>query len=203
MLAVLSSIALGGWNILKLVGQVIASFLGKLDGRGWVELVCGIIAGLAIIHYASEARHWKKQDAQDVKALNIEKAQEASIAKQAVDLKARIDALTSNLTKLLREQTDAENASIAAAADAVRLRGPGKAACPGGPIPAAAPVRHDQTTPANADAGPEVPSGNWARVSWDWLVTVIEEHDQMRADLQATEDQHAQVEKAWPKGTQK
>lgn len=201
--AALLSLLLGGLNLAKAGWETFCAFLSKLDGRGWCELGCGLVAALVILHFATDARHWRKQDARDVKALQVEKAHEAEIARQAVDLKTRIDTLTLNVTKVIKDRADAENDRIAADADAIRLRGPGKATCPRDASAPAAPVRRDETAPAGADAGSEVPSGDRAAVSWTWLVGVIQEHDQMRNELQAVEDQHAQLEKAWPKGTAK
>jgi hypothetical protein len=198
---------LGAWMWLKSAFGVIAeaakSFFKSLDGQGWVGLIAALVLTFLWLRAEGESRHWHKQSDRFESLHKAEVANEAKIAKQAVDLKTRVDALTSSITSTLKERSDAENARIAADADAVRLRGPGKAVCPGGPGAAGTPVRSGQTAAAATDAGSQVPSGNWARVPWDWLVILTQEHDQMRTDLQAIEDQHAQLEKAWPKGTAK
>ncbi len=186
----------GGW--LKAAFAAVASFFRALNAQGWAGLIVCVCLSFATLHFAVDARHWHKQDGRDVKALNAEIANEAKIAKQAVDLKARVDALTSSVTAQIKERSDAESRRIAADAAAVRLRGPGKAVCPGNPGAAGIAIRHDEATPTGADAGSQVSSGDRAAVSWAWLVTVIQEHDELLSKVRATEDQHHALETAWP-----
>lgn len=196
---------LGVWSWLKdafsVACEAAKSFFKSLDGQGWVGLAVSLGLTVCVLHFIGEARHWHKQSNRFEALHNAELAHDASIAKQAVDLKNSVDALTSSVTNVLKERADAQNARIAADAAALRLRGPGKATCPGNTVIAGAPVRSEPS--ASTNAGSPLPADDRAAVPWSWLVNVIEEHDQMRSKLQAVEDQHAQLEKAWPKGTAK
>lgn len=182
--------------ILRSIGKEVGSALSKLNAQGWIGLLAVTILSISTAHFALSANRWKAQEAKDAHNVQVEKAAAAQIASQAVDLKQRTDALTSSLTQAIKERTDAENSHLVATTDALRLSGPGKAVCASHPVIAAAPVQRG--APAGADSGPSVPSDNRAAVPWSWLVTVIREHDQMRNDLQAVEDQHTQLEQAWP-----
>ena len=184
-------------RILSAIGRGLKAFFGALNVQGWIGLVAALLLGWKWLGAAGEARHWHKQSDRYEALYNGEVANEAKIAKQAVDLKTRIDALTSSITKTVRDMHDAEDRRIASDADAIRLRGPGKATCPSSAGASSAAVRHDAAT--GADAGPQVSSGDWAAVPWNWLVQVVEEHDQLLNKVKAAEEQHTQLEQAWPK----
>jgi hypothetical protein len=186
----------GGWNLLKMGFSALADFLKSLNPQGVIGLLVALILTILSIHEWSEQRHWHKQSDRYEALYNAELAHEQKIAKQAVDLKTRIDALSSSITTEVKDEHDAEDRRIASDADTVRLRGPGKAACTGDSSTAAAAVRPGSS--ASANAGPQMSPGDRATVPWDWLVTVVEEHDQLLNKVKATEDQHDQLEKAWP-----
>lgn len=194
----LIGLAFGGLNWLKAIGRFIGAALGKLDGRGWAELGAAIGSLVLVIHFAVETRHWRKQDGRDVNALVVEKANAAKIAKQVVDLKARIDALSSSIATKVKEEHDAKVALIAADAAAVRLRGPGRAVCPGDPALSTGPGGHVETIASSTTAGPQVSASVRAAVPWPWLVQVIEEHDELLAEAEAWRDNDKQQRAAWP-----
>jgi hypothetical protein len=82
-------------------------------------------------------------------AYNRGKADEAEhVAAQAIALKSQVDTLSTNISTLIRSRTDAENDRISDVADALRLRGPGKATCPRpAGVPAGAGGRDRQLDP--------------------------------------------------------
>jgi hypothetical protein len=126
-------------------------------------------------------------------------AEDQRLANAARDLKARIDAQDALIAADERKIADEKNRADAADAAALKLRGPGAATCRSGPGAPATPVRRVEAPPAAPAAGPALPSADWASVPWDWLVQVVEEHDELLNDVQAAKDQHDKLEKTWPK----
>ena len=178
--------------------KAITGFLGSLNSQGWLGLIVTSALLVVLVREWSEARHWTKQDARDVKALHVLQASDAKQAADALKLKAQIDAQSRVISEKNKELNDAQNARIDADANAARVRGPGKAVCPGLP---AAPSGSQQAPSTTTDAGPQVPSGDWARVSWSWLVSVIEEHDQLLNEDQTWRNNDKQQRQNWPKPT--
>lgn len=134
-------------------------------------------------------------------AYNHGKSDEAAaIAKKALALKTRIDALTSRIALDERNKNDAENRRISAAADALRLRGPGKASCSVHSQPAAAAGGHDHGGTGDVAVGP-LPDG--ARVDLIGLpfadtVDFAKNHDSWRAEALSWRSYYARLKQAWP-----
>lgn len=199
MTAFLMELALGGLNLLKDIGAVLKRFFAALDVQGWVGVA--VAAGLTFVafHQWGEARHWKKQSGQFEKLYRADEASFQRIAAKATDLKAKTDALTASIAAKLKERNREENDRIAADARDLGLRGPGKAACPGGSGPATTASGH--IGPASlADApGPALPATDRAAVPWQWLVTRAQEHDSLLAEVKSWRADDAQLRKVWPK----
>lgn len=176
---------------LSSVWAAIKSFFGALNSQGWAGLIGCCVFAWVSVHQWGEARHWHKQSNQYQKLYNADEAAAKRIAQQAVALKQQIDALARNISHTLKEHHDAESSRIHADADALRLRGPGKATCASHPGLSPGPGGHDQAASSAPDAGSPVPSGDWAVVPWSWLVTVIEEHDQLLNDDKAWNENDA------------
>ena len=91
------------------------------------------------------------------------------------------------LTGALHDQTLRDNAALA---DALRLRGPNRAAACGRPggdpgLSSAAGSDRNPASPTDAPRGP-VPAGDgFAIVPWGWLVQKAEDHDRLRARVTA------------------
>lgn len=47
-------------NIAGAVLKAVGRFLKQLDAQGWVGLVVSLLLAVVVVHYWSEARHWKK-----------------------------------------------------------------------------------------------------------------------------------------------
>lgn len=188
-------------------------FLGlgaRLAGTAIFKSAAGIFTaiprpvweGLAVLGYllAGYATHQRAAHQHDTAIIA---AEDARINKLALAQKARIDALTTELTTKDRTQNDEKNSRIAATATTVLVRGPGKAVCPSVAVAASPPVRHDQAAPqASASVAPVPDSGGEQLIALPFAPTVelVKEHDQCLVDLQSVIDQHEQLLKVWPKG---
>lgn len=124
------------------------------------------------------------------------------IAAHALKLKAKIDAMTVKIAADERSKNDAENRRISAAADALRLRGPGKAGCTLRSEPAAAAGGHEPSGRASdvAVAGLPDPTGiDLIGVPFDDAVDFGKSHDAWRAEALSWRSFWARLVAAWPK----
>lgn len=173
------SLALGGWNIVKLGFGAVGSFLSKLNAQG----VCGLVVCLGLtllwLHQWGETLHWKKQSSRFETLYNADEDGAKKLAVHALALKARIDALSANISQTLKDKHDAEDARIIAHADALELRGSGKAACPGHSGLPAGTSGHQQTSSPAPTPAAGLPPADWAAVPWPWLVQLTREHDEL------------------------
>jgi hypothetical protein len=136
-------------------------------------------------------------------AYNRGKADEAAhVAAQAIALKSQVDTLSTNISTLIRSRTDAENDRISDAADALRLRGPGKATCP---RPAGIPAGAGGRDTAAGSAGAAVDRVSYPE--WEQLLAVpfsptidfAKGHDQCQVELKAYREWRKQLEALWTK----
>jgi hypothetical protein len=182
----MSALAIG--LFLKRGLSTIVDTLGKLNI--W-QLGCLALAALALVQHfiIADARHdrdsYKAQ--RDYYRAEIDKADKAARDAQAVIAK---------LTQDIRNRTDEENRRIAGDADALRVSGPGKAACR--PAPAASGEHEPGRGNGNAP-GPQVPPDDSAAVSWGWLTDRAEEHDLNRAEVLAWREWYRKLVESWPK----
>jgi hypothetical protein len=123
----------------------------------------------------------------------------ARIAKKALALKAKVDALTGKIAANIKERNDEENRRIAASADALRLRGPGKAICAAGTGLSSASGGSVAAGGTGDAAGPYMPPEDRAAVPWGWLTDRAEEHDLERAEVVAWRTWYQRMVAAWPK----
>jgi hypothetical protein len=162
-----------------------------LSHRSFWQLVCiGLCAILVLQRFQlADARHdrdaWHRQ--YDTVHAQIDKADKAARDAQATIAK---------LTREIRNRTDEENRRIAGDADAVRLRGPGKAVCRAAPAAASG----HEPVGGNGDASrPQVPSDDRAAVPWEWLTDRAEQSDLNRAEVLAWRDWYRRLVESWPK----
>lgn len=119
----------------------------------------------------------------------------------ALDLKARIDALNAELAAKQRKIDDEAHARNAAAAGALRLSGPGKAAC--SIYPSATPGAGGHQPPnRTADATVDkLPDPQWSQligVPFDDEVTFAQAHDDYRSEALSWRSWHEQLVASWP-----
>lgn len=154
----------------------IANFLGIREI--FVKLGLGLFTLLAIGAAIWGAMKW--YDAQlDAAFARGEQSAYSKVDKRAIEL---ADQLTAAANKL-KDQANEERLDTAVAATDLRVRGPGRASCPA-QVDAGA-GGHQPDLAAEADAGSAVSPENWARVPWDWLVTVVQEHDDLLTEATA------------------
>jgi hypothetical protein len=173
------------------------SAAGPFLKRFWRPLLIGLaILGAFLWH--QHAAHKAIAD-----AYAKGKADEAShITKRALAIKEHADAVTGRISSALRSQNDEENRRIASDADAVRLRGPGKAACASDPrISAAASGSQQARGPARTPLA-RVPYPEWEQlIGMPFAPTVAyaEQHDLDRAEVLAWRDWYKKQSEAWAK----
>jgi hypothetical protein len=71
MIPFLIKLALGGLNILKLLGGLIQRFFASLNAQGIVGLIASLAIAFLWLHSAGEARHWRKQSGLDTTKANL------------------------------------------------------------------------------------------------------------------------------------
>lgn len=191
---------LGGLDGLKVVGAALKRFFGALNVQGWLGLLAAAALAFMWLHSAGEARHWQKQSTRYERLYNGELAKEKIAAKQALALKTRLDAAGVEIARKNRELNDEQNRRIAASADAVRLHGPGKAACPGNPGSPAAAGRPEPGSGAGNVAVDPVPDRAGVvliAVPFDDSVTWGADHDGARAENIAWHQWYRDLVAAW------
>jgi hypothetical protein len=132
----------------------------------------------------------------------IAAAEQRGEAREAERVRVRVEQITrkqNEITAKIRSENDETNRHIAADADDLRLRGPGKAVCPY--PPAAAPVRSGPSAgPADAAVAPVLNPGGpvLVAVSFNDLILFAEQHDKLLAAVRATVEQHERLVAAQP-----
>jgi hypothetical protein len=131
MWAIIIKLALGGWNILKVIGGGIASAARALNVQGWIGLGVALLLGFLLIQQKGETRHWMKQSNQFEKLYHNE---QAAFAKTVANYRAAAEAArkadAANAARVVAEQKtinertshDFEARIAAARATADRLR---------------------------------------------------------------------------------
>jgi hypothetical protein len=146
MWAVVVKLALGGFNILKLIGGWIASAARALNVQGWIGLGGALLLGFLLIQQKGETRHWTKKSNQFEK---LYRNDQAAFAKTVADYRAAAEqarrADAANAARVAAEQKannersshDFEARLAAARAAADRLRAGAASANPsrGGTAP--------------------------------------------------------------------
>lgn len=167
-------------------------FLKRVPRWVWIAL-----AAVALLSVAT-CTHQRK-----VKAFGKERYaagvayEQARIEKKAKQLAAKAEAMSAKLRSLNNET----NRRIAGDADALRVRGAGKAACLNPATPGAG--RRIAPSGNRNDPGLEVSPGDGqpmlAAVPWSWLVDRAELCDLNRAEVLTWREWHKQLEEAWKK----
>jgi hypothetical protein len=198
----LISLALGARNWLGIAADALKRFFAALSLQGWIGLIVAVVLIGTNVHWIGEARHWKKQSGQFEKLYRADQADFERIAKQATDQKNKLDAANAKISAALKERHNEEVARNAADANALRLSGPGKAACAGNPGSAAAPRGHVQAASA-ADAPldqvPDPAGVQLIGVPFNDAVDFAQAYDDLLSEAKTWRDDDAQLRAAWPK----
>lgn len=159
-----------------------------LCGRSVWQLLCLGLAGYALLlnFQLADARH-------DRDAYKGQRDRAWADIKEANDKAAKADRQSKIIIKQLEEARDEQDRRIAADAQSLLLRGPGKARCA-----PAVPQGAGGANPAEPNApGPEMPSGERAAVPWDWLVNRSRGHDELLNYVVKDLEWHRQMEETW------
>lgn len=168
----------------------VGNFLKVIPRPVWIALA--VIALLLLgtcAHKRSVKKFGDERYAAGVKHEGDRIAAKAEqIAKRAEEISAK--------ARSLNNET---NRRIASDADAVRVSGPGKAACLNPSTPGAG--RYVTPIGKPDAARPQVPTGDrealLAAVPWPWLVDRAEEHDLCLAEAATWRSWHKQLEESW------
>lgn len=166
----------------------VGRFLKAVPWQVWAAIGLAVALWLGVQwhqHEAGQALEAAEKRGEDRAYANVE------AKAKALEEKAR------ELAQQIRSRTDETNRRIAGDADDLRLRGPGRAACPVAP-PAGAGGR-DEAGGAGDAAGPQMPSGDRAAVPWGWLVDRAEQCDLNRAEALAWREWRRRYTAEWEK----
>lgn len=166
--------------------------LGRLLGLKVSLRVWMLVAALAF------AWHWHHGKVKAADRAGYSRAM-GEVEGKAIALKTKIDTLTTKISTELRSRNDEENRRIARDAGALRLRGPGKAACPAGARLPSGSGGYISPGGLGDAAGSQVPDRDRAAVPWGWLVDRAEEHDADRAEVVTWREWYRKMVAAWPK----
>lgn len=172
----------------------VGALLKRIPRAAWIALaVIAILLVGSCVHKRKVKAFGEERYAAGVNA------EGERIAAKAEALKRKADALSRKISNALKEKNDEENRAIASNADALRLSGAGKAACPRSAGVPSAPGRSEPANGRSDVAGPEMPSGDFAAVPWGWLVDSAERCDLNRAEVLTWREWHKQQSEAWAK----
>lgn len=104
--ALLLKLALGGFNILKMIDAALMRFFKALNLQGWLGMVAAIVLALGWLHAHGEERHWKKQSGQFEKLYHNEQTAFATTVanyRTAAEKARALDA--ANAARVKTEQT--------------------------------------------------------------------------------------------------
>jgi len=180
--------------VLGAIWSALQRLCGKIGLMGWLCIACAL-AGLWLVH---DRNHWKAADERDhATAVNYRRQLDAETEKNKTAEKQ-----TAQISKQLRDRTDEENRRIAGDADALRLRGPGKAVCPALP---SSPGGHQQAAPSSDAPVAQLPNTRGAELialPFDDTIGFGKSYDELLNENKAWRDWHDQVLKVWPKTTE-
>lgn len=199
--------------ITGLAGKFFLTSIGKkLPPWLWEIIAIALLAaGAALWHHGIVVSHDNGIRATQKSADDkVYAARATAIAAQAAALRRRTERLEATINTKWSTIHDQEISDHAAAASALLLRGPGAAAAVGcrpvgHPAVAAAADRHDQGASTGEAPGPQLypadgsalQPADAAIVSWKWLVTVVQEHDDLLTDVKTIEADHTEQNQAW------
>ena len=125
--------------------------------------------------------------------------EQARLEAKAKAIKAKADAASAKITEKLRTKHDETVTVIYRDADALRLRGPGKAACPGYPGVSSGPSGSNAASGRPDVAGDRLPVEDRIALPFAWTVDNAERCDLNRAEVLTWREWHRQQSEAWAK----
>lgn len=125
--------------------------------------------------------------------------EQARLEKKAKELKAKVDALSGKITNQLKAKHDEKVIVINRAADDLRVRGPGKAACPGYTGVSSGPGGSVSAGGRPNASATGLPDQDRIVLPFTWTVDNAERCDLNRAEVLTWREWHKQQSEAWAK----
>lgn len=172
----------------------IKAFLGRIPRGAWIGAA---VVALLLLGSCVHARK-VKQYGNERYAAGV-KAEGDRLAKKAAELKAKADAASAKISTALKEKNDAQARVIVRAADDLRLRGAGKAACPRYSSISASPGRSVPTSGGSNVAPAGLPDQDRIALPFGWTVDQAEKCDLNRSEVLTWRAWYAQQKEAWAK----
>ena len=172
----------------------VGAFLKRIPRGVWIALVVVAILALGTCaHKRSVKKFGEERYAAGVKA------EGERIAKQAAEMKAKADAASSKITTDLKAKHDEKVIVITRDADTLRLRGAGKASCPGNPGVPSGSGGSGQAS-GRTDAPPTgLPIEDRIALPFAYAVNQAEVCDLNRQEVLTWREWHKQQSEAWAK----
>jgi hypothetical protein len=159
-----------------------------------------LLVALFFVHQHIAHKHLKAADKAGYDRAKAEDAAQLAAAhRQALEARARAEAIGAEISRNTREKNDEEARNIARSARDVLVRGPGEARC--------RPVDHSGVPAGGGGygaaggqpdaAGPQVPADELAAVPWPWLVGRAEQADLNRSEVLTWREWYDRQFKAW------
>lgn len=167
------------------------AFLKSVPWQVWVAIAVVIASFFAVRWHSGQ-----------IKAYGTERFQAGRNYRDSeiLALQKELDAKNAELAAELRRKHDEAARSIARDADALRLHGPGKAACSGPAFTPARTAGHEQSGGAGDAAVDEVPDGARAALialPFPGAVAFAEQHDAFRLEALAWREWHRRFYDKW------
>lgn len=159
-----------------------------------------LLVVLFFVHQHIAHKHLKVADKAGYARAKAEDAAELAEAhRQALEARARAEAIGAEISRNTREKNDEEARNIARSARDVLVRGPGEARC--------RPLDHSGVSAGGGEygaaggrsdaSGPGMPADELAAVPWPWLVGRAEQADLNRSEVLSWREWYARQFKAW------
>jgi hypothetical protein len=191
------TIVLAIWSFLKGLPGLAKIVYRMFPPRVWLAVGAVIfVCILAFLHGQQVGRALSKARAEGAAAADARWQKLYTDQRDsALAWKQKAESEQTNITNVIRESHDEEIRRIDNVADALRLRGPGKAvACTGqvdhAGVPASASGPGASSWKPDA-SGPDLPAEQWAAVPWQWLVQRAQQCDLNRAEALAWREWHS------------
>lgn len=172
----------------------VGKFLKAMPWQVWA------VVALIVVYGVGSCVHEKKADAALAAAdkAGYDRAN-ARIRAKALRIEREVRRIDASITPLIRNQVDAENRVTAERADALLLRGPGRAACAlRTPLPDSA-GGHDPAGGGAGAAAAGVPEPDRIAVPFDYAVKDEKVDDANRTEVLAWRRWHKSWTEAWAK----
>jgi hypothetical protein len=180
-----------------LMRSPIGAVLKRIPKQVWIAVAIALALAAAFVWHQHKAHSALKS----ADAAGYARAMK-DVEARALKLKAKVDKLTAKISAEERTKNDVENRRIASAADALRLRGPGKALCtvPAG-APGASSGHFDASGPGDASVSGVLDPQRVALVGLpvSSAVGFAEQHDVLRAEVISWREWYRRLQEAWPK----